>query len=325
MKFYLPEIFVLICILLLNSCSGEKPIERLQFLMGTYARVSVFGGTDGDIDAAFSRIRDLDNLLSDYKPDSQISQINRSSGKAPVEVSSEAKEVLQTALRVAEETNGAFDPTIGALTIGLYHFGMENVRVPTDKEIDRAKALVNYRWVRIDGNRVFLEKEGMMLDLGGVGKGFAVDKAVEALKKRGIKKGLVSISGDMRSFGGDWLVGIKNPAGEDAIAAFKTGGRDLAISTIEDYDGYIEKDGRVYHHILNPKSGKAAGDFRSITVIMEGNNTLAHAYAASLYVMGKERALEFLGHHTGIGAFMVFSNGEIYYNDRFKRLVGFKN
>jgi thiamine biosynthesis lipoprotein len=251
--------------------------------------VSVFGGTDGDIDAAFSRIRDLDNLLSDYKPDSQISQINRSSGKAPVEVGDKVKEVLQTALRVAEETNGAFDPTIGALTIGLYHFGMENVRVPTDEEIDKAKTLVNYRWVRIDGNRVFLEKEGMMLDLGGVGKGFAVDKAVEA------------------------------------IAAFKTGGRDLAVSTIGDYDGYIEKDGKVYHHVLNPKSGKPAGDFRSITVIMEGNNTLAHAYAASLYVMDKERALEFLGRHPEIGAFMVFSNGEIYYNDRFKRLVGFKN
>ena len=152
--------------------------------MGTYARVNVFGGTDNDIDAAFSKIRDLDNLLSDYKPDSQISQINRSSGKASVEVSDEVKEVLQTALRVAEETKGAFDPTIGALTIGLYHFGRENASVPSDEGIDKAKALVNYRWVRIDGNRVFLEKEGMMLDLGGIGKGFAVDKAVEVLKKR---------------------------------------------------------------------------------------------------------------------------------------------
>lgn len=293
--------------------------------MGTYARVNVFGGTNEDIDAAFSRIRDLDNLLSDYKPDSQISQINRSAGKASVEVSGEVKEVLQTALRVAEETKGAFDPTIGALTIGLYHFGRENVRVPTDEEIDKAKALVNYRWVRIDGKRVFLEKEGMMLDLGGVGKGFAVDKAVEALKKRGIKKGLVSISGDMRAFGGDWLVGIKNPAGEDAIAAFKTRGRDLAISTSWDYDGYVEKDGKAYHHLLNPKSGKPTGDFQSITVIMEGNNTLADAYATSLYVMGKQRALEFLGSHPEIGAFMVFSNGEIYYNDKFKKLVEFKN
>jgi thiamine biosynthesis lipoprotein len=293
--------------------------------MGTYARVNVFGGTNEDIDAAFSRIRDLDNLLSDYKPDSQISQINRSAGKASVEVSGEVKEVLQTALRVAEETKGAFDPTIGALTIGLYHFGRENVRVPTDEEIDKAKALVNYRWVRIDGKRVFLEKEGMMLDLGGVGKGFAVDKAVEALKKRGIKKGLVSISGDMRAFGGDWLVGIKNPAGEDAIAAFKTRRRDLAISTSWDYDGYVEKDGKAYHHLLNPKSGKPTGDFQSITVIMEGNNTLADAYAASLYVMGKQRALEFLGSHPEIGAFMVFSNGEIYYNDKFKKLVEFKN
>jgi len=293
--------------------------------MGTYARVNVFGGTDADIDAAFSKMRDLDNLLSDYKTDSQISMINRSSGKKPVEVSDEVKEALQMSLKVAEETNGAFDPTIGALTIGLYHFGRENARVPTDEEINRAKALVNYRWVKIDGSRVLLEKEGMMLDLGGIGKGFAVDKAVEVLKKRGIKKGIVSISGDMRAFGGDWVVGIKNPRKEDAIAAFNTRGRDLAISTSGDYERYIEKNGRAYNHILNPKSGKSAGDFQSITMIMEGNNTLADAYATSLFAMGKQRSLEFLGNHPEIGVFMVFSDGKIYYNDKFKRLVEFRN
>ena len=300
-------------------------MERLQFLMGTYARVNIFGGTDKDIDAGFSKIRDLDNLLSDYKPDSQISQINRSSGKTSVEVSNDVKEVLQTALVVAEETKGVFDPTIGALAIGHYHFGGENERVPTDEEIEKAKALVNYRWVRIDGNRVFLEKEGMMIDLGRIGKGFAVDKAVEVLKKRGIKKGLVSISGVMRAFGGDWLVGIKHPRGEGAIVAFNTRGRDLAISTSGDYERYVEKDGKAYHHPLNPKSGKSAGDFQSITVITEGNNTLADAYAASLFAIGKQKALEFLGNHPEIGAFMVFSNGEVFYNDKFKRLVEFKN
>jgi thiamine biosynthesis lipoprotein len=325
MKLYLPKVFVLICTLFLNSCSREKPMERLQFLMGTYARVNVFGGTEKDIDAGFSKIRDLDNLLSDYKPDSQISQINRSSGKTSVEVSDEVKEVIQAALGVAEETKGVFDPTIGALTISLYHFGRGNESVPTEGEIEKAKTLVNYRWVRIDGNRVFLEKEGMVIDLGGIRKGFAVDKAVDVLKKRGIKKGLVSISGVMRAFGGDWLVGIKHPRGEGAIVAFNTGGRDLAISTSGDYERYVEKDSKAYHHLLNPKSGKSAGDFQSITVIMEGNNTLADAYASSLFVMGKQQALEFVDNHSEIGAFMVFSNGEVFYNDKFKRLVVFKN
>lgn len=324
-KSYLPKIFVLICILFLNSCFRERPIERLEFLMGTYARVNIFGGTDRDVDAAFSKIRDLDNLLSDYKPESQISQINRSSGKTPVELSNEVKEILQMALGVARETNGTFDPTIGALTIGLYHFGRENARLPTDEEINKAKSLVNYRWVKIEGNLVFLEKEGMMLDLGGIGKGFAVDKAVEVLKKRGIKKGIVSISGDMRAFGGDWLVGIKHPRKEDTIATFKTEGRDLAISTSGDYERYVKKGNKIYNHILDPRSGKSVGDFQSITVIMEGNNTLADAYATSLFAMGKERALGFLSNHPEIGVFMVFSNGEIYYNDKFKRLVEFKN
>lgn len=293
--------------------------------MGTYVRVSVIGGTDEDINAAFSRIRDLDNLLSDYKPDSQISQISRSSGKMSVEVSDEVKEVLQTALGVAEETKGVFDPTIGALTIGLYHFGRENARVPTDEEIDKAESLVDYRWVKMDGSRVFLEKEGMMLDLGGIEKGFAVDKAVEVLKKRGIKKGLVSISGDMRAFGGDWLIGIKHPREEGAIVAFNTGGRDLAISTSGDYERYFEKDGKAHRDILNPKSTRSAGDFQSITVIMEGNNTLTDAYATSLFAMGKQKALEFLRNHPEIGAIIVFSNGELFYNDKFKKLVEFKN
>ena len=129
----------------------------------------------------------------------------------------------------------------------------------------------------------------------------------------------------MRAFGGDWLVGIKHPRKEDQIAVFRTGGRDLAISTSGDYERYIKKNGKTYHHILNPKSGKSAGDFQSITVIMEGDNTLADAYATSLFAMGKQKALVFLGNHPEIGVFMVFSNGKIYYNDKFKKLVEFKN
>ena len=173
---------------------SEKAVERVQYHMGTYARVLIYDGTNADADAAFLRIKELDGLLSDYDPGSEVSEISRMAGKAPVNSSPDVVKVLTETVRVAEETDGEFDPTIGALTIGVYRFGRDGGRVPGDEEIRKAKSLVDYRDLRIEGDQVYLKRPGMMLDLGGIGKGYAVEEAVRTLKERGITRGLVSLS-----------------------------------------------------------------------------------------------------------------------------------
>ncbi|HKQ33353.1 MAG TPA: FAD:protein FMN transferase [Thermodesulfobacteriota bacterium] len=296
-------------------------IERVQYHMGTYARVLIYGGTNADADAAFLKIKELDELLSDYDPASEVSEITRMAGKVPIKASRDTIDVLKEAVYVSGETDGAFDPTIGALTIGVYRFGRDGGRVPGDEEIAKAKSLVNYRDLLIDGDEVYLEREGMMLDLGGIGKGYAVEEAVLTLKRRGIKKGMVSLSGDIKVFGDDVEMGIRDPNGKGTIASFHTGAGELAISTSGGYERVIDPGGKAYHHLLVPSTGKPGRDFLSVTVFLDGDSALADAYATVLFVMGKEKALSFLKKHPEVGVFMVLPGGEIYCNDRMKSLV----
>lgn len=300
---------------------AETVIERQQYQMGTYARVLIYGATDQQADRAFSEISRLDKLLSDFNPSSEVSKINLNAGKRPVKVSPEVSQVLTISKKVAEETGGGFDPTIGALTIGVYRFGRDGESNITEKEIHRARALVDYKLLTIEGDTAFLEKEGMMLDLGGIGKGYAIDKAVQALKEQGVTKGIVSLSGDIRVFGHDVTMGIKDPSGEGTIAEFITATGDLAVSTSGGYERTVTSDGKTYHHLIMPGTGKPGDDFLSVTVLLKGNNTLADAYATALFVMGKDKALKFLSKHPQIGAFIVFANGETYYNKAFTELT----
>jgi thiamine biosynthesis lipoprotein len=317
------KIFILLCFSLglLSHCSSERPLERVQFLMGTHARIILYEGTNEDIDDAFSEMRYLEGLMSDFDPNSELSRINRYAGKHYVDISNELKEVLEASINVARETQGTFDPTIGALTIGFYGFGREDSKVRTFNNLNEAKKLVDYRLLHLHGNKAFLEKEGMMIDLGGIGKGFAVDKAIDMLERRGITKGSVSISGDLRVFGKDQIIYVKHPRREGFIASFTNGGKDLSISTSGDYERMVNVGGKIYHHILVPQVGSSGNNFQSITLVMEGNSTLSDAYSTALFAMGRERAIDFLDNHNKVGAFIVFSDGKIFYNKKFQQLV----
>lgn len=298
-----------------------EPVERVQYQMGTYAMVHINDGTNEDVDAAFAKIKELDDLLSDYNPNSEISEINKMAGVSPVKVNKQVVEVLEISKQVAIETDGVFDPTIGALTIGVYRFGRESNDEPDISDIDRAKSLVNYRDLIIENNEVYLKNKGMMIDLGGIGKGYAVEQVVKILKLRGVSSGVVSLSGDLKVFGDTAQIFIQNPGKTGAIAKFSTNVAELAISTSGSYERFVNIDGNVYHHLIVPENGKPGHDFLSMTVVMEGSNTLADAYATSLFIMGKDKAFEFLNKHPSIGVFIIFPDRNIYYNDTFSKLV----
>jgi thiamine biosynthesis lipoprotein len=289
--------------------------------MGTYARVLIYGGNDRDVDAAFAKIKELDKLLSDYNPKSEISEINNMAGERAVRVNPQVIQILQIAKTIATETDGVFDPTIGALTIGVYRFGRESEVEPNIADIDKAKSLVNYNDLVIEGDNVYLKNKGMMIDLGAIGKGYAVEQTVSVLKNRGVNAGVVSLSGDLKVFGDEAEIAITNPENKGAIATFTTKSEDLAISTSGSYERSVNIDGDVYHHLIVPQSGRPGSDFLSLTVVMEDTSTLADAYATALFIMGQDNALEFLDSHDGIGVFIVFSDKNIYYNAAFAKLV----
>ncbi|MEX0999604.1 MAG: FAD:protein FMN transferase, partial [Thermodesulfobacteriota bacterium] len=198
LKIYILALVIFTFISCAHSPRNLEPIERVQYQMGTYARVLIYGGNNKDVDAAFAKIKELDNLLSDYNPNSEISEINKMAGVKPVKADAQVIQVLEIAKKVASETDGVFDPTIGALTIRVYRFGRESEVEPDIADIDKAKSLVNYNDLVIEGDNVYLKNKGMMIDLGAIGKGYAVEQAVSVLKARGVKTGVVSLSGDLK-------------------------------------------------------------------------------------------------------------------------------
>lgn len=303
------------------GCANKSPVERVQYVMGTRANVYLPDGDHKSAGESLEIINRLDALLSDYRENSEISQINRYAGIKPVKVDPLVVEVLERSVEVAERTDGAFDPTIGALTIDVYRFGRENERVPSEEEIQKALSLVNYREMEITEGTVYLEKKGMKIDLGGIGKGFAVDKAVELLKDRGIKKAVVSISGDMRMYGFKNSVGIQHPDGKGVIASFNTGYSDIAISTSGDYRRFIKKDGRIFHHLIEPSEGSPRRDFSSVTVLTYMDSAKADAYSTAFFVMGREKSLDMVKGMNDTGVFFIYSNGEIFINEFFKQAV----
>ncbi|MGA2193136.1 MAG: FAD:protein FMN transferase [Nitrospirota bacterium] len=295
--------------------------------MGTYVTITADadGKTDEEVrsavDAAFGEVTRVDVLMSTYKPESQLNEINAHAGISPVKADPEVIENVKDAVYVAAVTGGAFDPTVGPL-VKLWKIGSENARLPSPGEIERAKALVDYRQIKIDEEQgtIFIAKKGGSIDLGGIAKGYASDRAVESLKKSGIKGGIVACAGDLKVFGlrpdgRPWRVGIRHPRDKEALLA-KVDLTDAATSTSGDYERYFIKDGVRYHHIIDPSTGYPARGLISVTVIAK-ESWRADAMC-KLFVMGPEKGYKLALEHPEIEVLMVTSEGKILATGRFK-------
>ena len=222
--------------------------------------------------------------------------------------------VLQEALRIAERTGGAFDPTIGPL-VDLWDIGGDNSQVPSQEAIERAISLVDWRLVELDTEActVFLPKEGMSLDLGGIAKGFAADQLVAIAQEAGVQRALFDLGGNIYAFGAKadgspWRVGVKNPqspAGEPALAVAV---KDFSIVTSGMYERFFEQDGVRYHHILNPATGFPVwNDVQSVTIVSK-SSMLADALSTSVFILGQEKGLELLEAEAAEGVIIAVDN-----------------
>ena len=277
------------------------------------------------IESTFKELDRLGKLLNFYSEDSEVSMINRYSGIRPVKVSKDTIEVINKALYVSKNTEGAFDITIGPI-VKLWDF--EKQILPDEKAIKAKLHLVNYRNVVIDVARstVFLKEKGMEIDLGGIEKGYAADRAAEVLKRNGITAGIVTIGGEVKPFGtkpdGDaWRVGIKNPdrnnKEDDVFAIVKLSGK--AISTSGGYEKFFIKDGKTYHHILNPATGYPAYECQSVSIIA---NDAPDGFPTGIFVLGPNKGMEVLK-RLGIDAVIMDKDGNILVTEGIKDKVEF--
>ncbi len=261
--------------------------QKVFYLMGTYAILDLPDGKDHE---AYKYMRSLEEKLSDYIEDSEVSKINRYAGRKAVDVSPETLEVVKKALYVSQMTDGAFDITVGALTI----------RAKRLKEIskDQANKLIDYRKVKTLDDKVFLEEKGMAIDLGGIGKGYAVQKAYECIKT---PWGFISIAGDMKVWGHKRLIGIYNPA-TGGVLMEGINKKDLCLSTSGNY---------FREHIV----GKT-NNLLQVSVA-HTDCTLADALSTAIFAMDDREREEFLRRYQDIGFLLLFKDGSVYYNKAF--------
>jgi thiamine biosynthesis lipoprotein len=317
----------LIVVALYFSAGPGKHVEldsRHRMVMGTFARVVVIAKDSDDagkcIESAFAQINKVDDSMSDYKSDSEISRVNREGFRKAVKLSQSTYDVLQRSIEFSELTDGAFDITVGPL-VELFREAKEKNVLAEQDEIDDAKSKVGFEKLKLDNeNRtVQFTVEGMQLDLGGIAKGYAVDKAVETMQSRGAISGMVDLGGDIRCFGAPlkgrdhWVIGLQNPdigrdsAGPEVLLKLKmTNG---AIATSGDYQQYILIEGKRYSHIIDRKTGTSSEGLSSVTIIAD-NATNADALATAVSIMGSEKGLELIENIPGTEAILITSQPE---------------
>lgn len=266
------------------------------------------------IDAVMAEMRRIDGAMSTYKPDSEISRVNALAARGPVKISTELFDLLSTALEYSRITDGAFDITYASVGF-MYDF---RARVhPSEQQIATALPAVNYHHLLLDRatHSVRFSQAGVRIDLGGIAKGYAVDRGIGILQQRGITHALVSAGGDSRiigdRFGKPWIIGIRHPDRKNEVIV-RLPLVDTAFSTSGDYEHYFDEHGVRYHHIIDPRTGHSASAVRSATVLAP-TATRTDGLSKTAFVLGAEAALKIYERLGDVDAILVKPDGKVLY------------
>jgi thiamine biosynthesis lipoprotein len=301
-------------VLTLTGCFTQET-SRFEFALGTVCSIDLFEhGKTNVYNDVFTKIREIENLMSVNISTSDISLVNASAGIKPVQVHEDTFKVIKRAVYFAEVSNGAFDPTVGPL-VSLWGINSGNPKIPSQEEIDAVLPLINWRFIELNHEKhsVFLTQYGMMLDLGGIAKGYAADEAAKIIKNAGIKRAKIDLGGNIIMLGErkderPWRVGIQNPAGERGSIIGTLQITEKTIVTSGVYERSFEKDGIYYHHIFSPQLGyPVQNDLLSVTLVSD-NSMDADALSTALFVLGYEQSSALLESMPGEVIFVFEDN-----------------
>jgi FAD:protein FMN transferase len=289
-------------------------------IMGTRITVELWADdkdkADRAIDAVLDEMRHIDDSMSTYKPTSEVSQVNAKAADGPMPISKELFDLLTTAKEYSVITEGAFDITYAS--VGYMYDFRKRVR-PSEGQISKALPAVDYRHVLLDPKKqtVQFSQKGVRIDLGGIAKGYSVDRGIDALKALGFTRAYVSAGGDSRiigdRFGKPWMVGIRDPRKGAGEVITRIPLVDAAISTSGDYERFFDEDGTRYHHIIDPHTGHSASKVRSATIIGP-YATRTDGLSKTAFVLGPEKAMEIYNRIDDIDAIIVKLDGTVIYS-----------
>ena len=312
----------------INRSAGEAPltpagpqlVASTQRSMGAEARLTAWTSDEkaarAAFDDAFRELERLESLMSVWRAGSDIVKLNEAAGRQPVRVSQEVFDALRAAREFGDTTSGAFDVTFGALAdIWKFDHDQDN-RIPSPADIQKRLPLVGYKDLVLDAaaRTAYLTRAGMRAHLGGIGKGYAVDRVAGVLKSRGLTSFMIQFGGDMYLAGmagsRQWRVGIQDPRGEGnkSFAALELA--DSAVSTSGDYERFFLKDGVRYHHIMNPRTGQPARGSRSVTIVAD-TSTRADALSTGVFVMGPVEGMALIERLPNVEGVIVNDRNEV--------------
>ena len=297
--------------------------------MGSDLRLSAWtaeAGTPAAFDEVFREFDRLEALMTVWRESSDVQRINAAAGREPVAVSPDTLAVLRQARQVSEWTGGKFDVTFGVLN-DLWRFDHDqDNRVPDAAEVRRRLPLIDYRALRLDDppGTAFLTRPGMRVNLGGIGKGYAIDRGVEILRRHGLRDFMIQAGGDMyvagQKDGRPWRLGIQDPRGPGGSTFAAIDLSDSTFSTSGDYERAFVSNGVRYHHIIDPSTGEPARGCRSVTILTD-RAVLADGLSTGVFLLGPKEGLALVERLPNVDAVIVTSTNDVVITPRLKGRV----
>jgi thiamine biosynthesis lipoprotein len=290
-------------------------------LMGNHFELTVVADNESwandRIEAGIAEIQRIERLLTTFSDDSETNQVNQNAGIMPVEVSRETFELVERSIRISGITQGAFDITYGSIDKRLWNFDKNMTSLPDKDTAKKMVRLINYRNVVLDRERltIYLKEQGMRIGFGGIGKGYAAERARQVMKDQGVKSGVVNASGDLCAWGyqpdgNPWTVGIVNPNASKEIFSWMSI-TDMAVATSGNYEKYVMIDGKKYSHTIDPRTGLPVTGIKSVTIITV-NAEIADAMATPVMIMGIYTGLDLINQMKNIEAIIIDDDDKMY-------------
>lgn len=322
--------YTLIFILFFSLIPSNAQVVGIRdsILMGSKFKITLVDkdsiSVEKNINKAIDEIIRIENLISDWIPTSQVSEINQNAGIRPMQVDREVFEITKRAIYFSEITNGAFDISFAAMD-KIWKFDGTMEEIPSQEIIQKAIRNIGYQNIILDekNSTIFLKNKGMKIGFGSTGKGYAADKAKEFLQNIGINAGIIDASGDITTWGNQpnkklWKIGITNPFHRQKTADILSM-QNGAVTTSGDYEKFILIDDVRYSHIINPKTGMPSTGLTSVTVIGP-NAEMCNGFSTSLMVLGLEKGLELINKEQNYAALLITDEGKIIHSKRYKIL-----
>lgn len=295
------------------------PISESELLLGTVCKITIYDKTaKGTFDAAFGRIAEIEQKMSLNIATSELVKVNNESYLNPIRVSDDTFIVVDEALIIAGLSDGAFDPTVGPL-VRAWGIGGDAARVPPAEEISRLLSLVDYSAVRLDraASAITLTERDMIIDLGGIAKGYAADEVAMILRSKGVKSAIINLGGNILTIGrkpdgSPWKIGIQDPESPRGAFVMIVSVEDKAIVTSGPYERFFEQDGTIYHHILDTATGYPVWNSIGSVSILAKDSFSADALSTAVFSMGLTKGMGLVESIEGVEAIIIMKDRSIH-------------